>query len=106
VKIELENALIDGIWDAHQACYEANAVWDTSPGARRRYDEAEGRRRRLIAALCDGDDDLARWLDDHIFDLIDEGPAWLGRMFRQQRSSIAIEKVEHAMCVFADLRAR
>ena len=105
MKIELEDALIDGIWDAHRACFEANAVWDTIPGARRRYDEAEARRRRMIATLCDGDEELTSWLDDHIFDLIDEGPAYLGRMFRQERALAAQSRVEDALCVLADYRA-
>ena len=104
--LDLENALIDGIWEAYRATYEANAVWETSPGAQRRYDEASARKDRLIAALCDGDEELRYWLADHIFDLIDEGPAWLGDMFRQKRSWLAQERVEDALCVLSEVRSR
>lgn len=101
----LEDALVEAIWAAHMACYEANARWGT-PGSARAYDEANARRLRLVAALADGDVDLEYWVNDHIFDLTDEGPAWLGQMVRNHRAYLAQDRVETAMCILADARRR
>jgi hypothetical protein len=46
------------------------------------YTVAEDRRRRLVAAVADGDDELARRWDDALFDITNDGEHHAQRVFR------------------------
>ena len=79
-------ALVAACYAAAMDCYRINGE---EPYRHDRYQPAYDRRCRLITALADGDDDLARDFDDLLYDITNEGEASAQQHFRRIVAELA-----------------
>lgn len=91
----LKQELLTTIHDENLKRHEANAA---DPYVHGVYAEHEDRIYRLIEALCDGDDELARRYGEALFDMTYDGVIWQSNVFASMVQALAEERRRDDEC--------